>query len=357
MTPQSTIFPQARFASRMKETPFVSLLVPMLLVACGQTDDSMTHSEGGSGGSSSTATGGESATTTNGGNAPDLTDDSDGGVPPSNDPDDETDAGPGSSGGVDGSGPAVSCAPLSCPELGTCTLEQEGDTCLRICQFDETYPLRDTETVERLAALECEIIEGTLSFSLQEPVEQDTLNGLNTIRQVTSLGVDLFQGQVFQGLERIDCSLLVNSIFSSDGDAEEFELSALRTIGYGLQINETSNLPSIRFPALTELGDSDPSLCSDDGLSTFDGLLIYITRELTRVDLPVLRQMTGQFYFGDVPDLEAICLPALEDVTARRTNGDEENRAMLSAEIICLSDAFSADFDRVDACPVADQCL
>ncbi len=239
----------------------------------------------------------------------------------------------------------VSCEPLSCPGLGTCRLEQEGEACKRICQFDETYSIETAEDLERLAALQCEIIDGSLLVSTTS--EAVNLQGLESVREITNAllfdGVASLRG--LSALERVGCYLK----FSSLGFSQlVLELPALRSIGKSLTANGTQSLVSLSLPSLRdvgrEAGGSVPSRCDSIDLSR--GIWIQANAALESVNLPALVQVNGDLIVGQSPQLGKLCLPSLSE--AKDVTIDD------TAIPTCVTDRFERDLGDGEHCLTAD---
>ncbi len=177
--------------------------------------------------------------------------------------------------GADGGEPGVdTCGELACPDLGECSLVEEGDGCLRICSFDGTvgditnvYAIRSAEDLARLAQLSCHVIEGSLRI---EGNGVEDLSGLASIREISG---------------------------------------SLQVLG--------SNLTSIELPALKVVGGTNMLLGTE--AVTFIAL-----PAVTDVELPSLESVGGAVNISVDPQLASIDLGSLETVeTLQISNNDE----------------------------------
>lgn len=179
----------------------------------------------------------------------------------------------GTAGGSAGEPAVGSCDEFSCPDLGTCSLQQEGDGCLRICAFTEEYSMMTADDVARLAALKCQIVQGSLRVSGNEI---DTLDGLATIREVTG------------------------SFSVQTNDQPQIELSALRAVGEDLLFLGLTSAESIQLPSLESVGGR---------------LTITENPSLTSVQLDSLESVTEQLVIGGNDNLLTLNeLPSLENL-------------------------------------------
>jgi hypothetical protein len=216
-----------------------------------------------------------------------------------------------------------------------------------VCQFDDPYLVRTDEEALRLAELECEIVEGDLSFSSDHDAAQP-LADLSTIREVTGsvrASVALWL-QGLSGLKRIGCVLSVNTYLGT-----ELELPSLSYVGVGLALNETAQLEAASFPSLLEVGFGETDTCGSGYVPM--GLLLAINEDLVLLDMPALQRVSERVYIAESPKLEAVCVPSLTEVFPSDGTATEITQQVLSSPTICLSTELSDTLGREDACPPA----
>lgn len=200
-------------------------------------------------------------------------------------------AGGDSGSGAGGAPPAGGCDDLSCPDLGTCTLQRVGNGCIRTCAFTQTYTIQTNDDVARLAALGCTIIDG----SLDAHGGFNTLAGLETIREIKGSFHMIQSHQLsdlsgFAGLEtvmqdftveqsrgltsaQLPALTTVGAHFSLNTllGVEKINLSALKTVGGALDIVACSLVPSLKLDKLESVGGQF-HIALNDGLTSLNGL-------------------------------------------------------------------------------------
>lgn len=233
----------------------------------GDSSGSESSSDGSAGSNSSGGGSGGSGNNSGGASAVSSIDDtSTGGSIMTTTTDGTNAGGSGASGGAGGTGgvPAVgSCdEDFSCPDLGTCSLEPDGDGCVRICSFDASigdipnaYAIDTAEDAAQLAALSCDVIDGSLRLG---GGEIDSLSGLATIREVTGSLQVIATGNLtsieLPVLKVIDGTNIPAGLepllFLSLPDVVSIRLPLLQTVGGNVNISLNPSLMSIEMDSL-----------------------------------------------------------------------------------------------------------
>jgi hypothetical protein len=200
-----------------------------------------------------------------------------------------------------------SCDALSCPDLGTCTLEPVADGCVRKCAFDQPYAIASNADVARLAALGCTLIDGSVQVVQGDA---DSLVGLESVSEITgSLTIDGAKLSDLRGLdglasvhtltvERLDIQSIELPALSHVGQftatllpmLQVLSLPALETADTGVMITACSVLPRFDLRALQTVGN-ELNVSLNDALLTLGGLPALTSAvSLRMVDNPMLPQ-------------------------------------------------------------------
>ena len=182
-------------------------------------------------------------------------------------------------GGAGGGAPIGSCDELSCPDLGTCSLVHQASGCTRLCSFTDKYSMATAAEVARLAALQCNVVEGSLQVS---GPNIDSLTGLESIHEITE-SLEIVAGSLtdlsgLKGLEKVGLHL----VFQDVGSLNSLELPILKSVGGQASFNCKKSLETIRLPALESVGTG-----------TSDELSIVQCPDLTHVYMDALKSLTG----------------------------------------------------------------
>jgi hypothetical protein len=198
------------------------------------------------------------------------------------------DGGAATSGGNAGGAGAASCDAEPCPDLGTCTAEQQAAGCVRTCSFNNTYALKSNDDVASLAALKCTIINGSVDVAGSVA----SLGGLETVREITGTVRVLTSNSLanldgLSGLEKLGdltaqgvglTSLHLPALREASGylDLEvlakltSLELPSLETVGAQLTVTVCPLLPSLHFDKLESVGQL-LNVSGDSVLTTVNG--------------------------------------------------------------------------------------
>jgi hypothetical protein len=192
-----------------------------------------------------------------------------------------------------GSG-ATGCDESFCIGLGRCYVGDASGTCPRTCQFDAS-PMTD-EDVEALAALRCDVLDGTLQVDSRDV---SSLAGLETIRVVTG-------------------SVLISRTTAPDLSG----LSGLSRVGGALEVHQNDTNLAVELPALSAVVGqlTFVALPSLDhiflpALNTVGGLMIVACDALTELKADALQATTGGLNVALNPKLSTLHgLPALTSI-------------------------------------------
>lgn len=151
--------------------------------------------------------------------------------------------------GLAGNAGEASCDDIPCPDLGTCTAEKQPAGCLRRCSFSTTYPLASNDAAARLAALQCTVIEGSISCG----GSVDDLGGLGTIREITG-GLSVLSASALNDFDGFSSLETLHDLVIQNVNVASVRLPALKEVEGHVDLEVLSSLTSVELPSLATIG-------------------------------------------------------------------------------------------------------